>query len=194
MGKLGRWALNAAIEQHRQWRSQKLNLGVAVNISPRQLHDKALYEDILVLLGKAETKNSWLTLEITESTLMQDPRASIEVLTRLRDDFGLKISVDDFGVGYSSLAYLRRLPLDEIKMITSSEDASIVKTVIDLGHNLGLQVVAEGVEDRDTLELLDSLGCDQAQGFYISRPIPPDELMVWAKAALAAPNEKLRSS
>jgi EAL domain-containing protein (putative c-di-GMP-specific phosphodiesterase class I) len=79
-------------------------------------------------------------------------------------------------------------------MITSSEDASIVKTVIDLGHNLGLQVVAEGVEDRDTLELLDSLGCDQAQGFYISRPIPPDELMVWAKAALAAPNEKLRSS
>jgi diguanylate cyclase (GGDEF)-like protein len=202
MGKLGRWALNAAIEQHRQWRSQKLNLGVAVNISPRQLHDKALYEDILVLLGKAETKNSWLTLEITESTLMQDPRASIEVLTRLRDDFGLKISVDDFGVGYSSLAYLRRLPLDEIKidkefvrnMITSSEDASIVKTVIDLGHNLGLQVVAEGVEDRDTLELLDSLGCDQAQGFYISCPIPPDELMVWAKAALAAPNEKLRSS
>jgi diguanylate cyclase (GGDEF)-like protein len=202
MGQLGRWALNATIKQYRQWRSQELNLGVAVNISPRLLHDKALYDDILVHLGKAETQNSWLTLEITESTLMQDPRASIEVLKRLRGNFGIKISIDDFGVGYSSLAYLRRLPLDEIKidrefvknMITSSEDASIVKTVIDLGHNLGLQVVAEGVEDRDTLELLASLGCDQAQGFFVSPAIPAEELTVWAKAALAAPNEKLRAS
>jgi diguanylate cyclase (GGDEF)-like protein len=197
MGPLGSWALNAAIEQYRQWRSQDLNLGVAVNISPRHLHDKTLYDDILAQLGKAETQNSWLTLEITESTLMQDPRASIEVLTRLRGDFGLKISVDDFGVGYSSLAYLRRLPLDEMKidrefvknMVTSSEDASIVKTVIDLGHNLGLQVVAEGVEDSDTLELLASLGCDHAQGFFISRPMPVEEVTVWAKAALAPPIE-----
>jgi diguanylate cyclase (GGDEF)-like protein len=202
MAQLGRWALSAGIEQYRQWRSQELNLGVSVNISPRHLHDKALYDDILVHLGKTETQNSWLTLEITESTLMQDPKVSIELLTRLRGDFGLKISVDDFGTGYSSLAYLRRLPLDEIKidkefvknMITSSEDASIVKTVIDLGHNLGLQVVAEGVEDRDTLELLVSMGCDQAQGFFISRPIPGDQLMVWAKAALAAPKENLQSS
>ncbi len=119
---------------------------------------------------------------------MQDPRRAIEVMTRLRDQLGLKISVDDFGIGYSSLAYLRRLPVEELKidrefvkdMLTSREDTAIVKTIIDLGHHLGFKVVAEGVEDRETLELLASLQCDQAQGYFISRPIPADDLATWA--------------
>ena len=118
---------------------------------------------------------------------MQDPKGSIEVLSRLRGDFGLKISIDDFGVGYSSLSYIRRLPVDEIKidrefvkdMVTCSSDAAIVKTIIDLGHSLGLRVVAEGVEDKETLEYLVSLDCDQAQGYWISRPIPGAELGAW---------------
>jgi EAL domain-containing protein (putative c-di-GMP-specific phosphodiesterase class I) len=122
---------------------------------------------------------------------MQDPAGAIRSLTRLRNDLGLKISIDDFGIGYSSLAYLRRLPVDEIKidrafvkdMVTSAEDTAIVKTVIDLGHNLGLRVVAEGVEDRETLELLATLRCDQAQGYFISRPISAVDLAVWAKSA-----------
>jgi diguanylate cyclase len=188
MGELGSWALDQAIDQHRRWRDQGLNLGIAVNLSPRLLHHKALYEAIVGRFSPVVPPLSWLTLEITESTLMQDPKGAIEVLTRLRGDLGLKISVDDFGIGYSSLAYLRRLPVDELKidrefvkdMLTSAEDAAIVKTIIDLGHHLGFKVVAEGVEDRETLELLASLRCDQAQGYFISRPVPAEDLAIWA--------------
>ena len=188
MGELGYWAIDKAIDHHRRWRDQGLNLGIAVNLSPRLLHHKSLYEAIADRFDRIVQPLSWLTLEITESTLMQDTKGAIEVLTRLRGDLGLKISVDDFGIGYSSLAYLRRLPVDELKidrefvkdMLTSSEDAAIVKTIIDLGHYLGLKVVAEGVEDRETLELLASLGCDQAQGYFISRPIPAEDLAIWA--------------
>jgi len=187
MGTLGRWVLDQAIGQHRRWRELGLNLGIAINASPRLLHDRKLYEAIRERSGEGKSSLSWLTLELTESTLMQDPRGSIEVLSRLRDDFGLKISIDDFGVGYSSLSYIKRLPVDEIKidrefvkdMVTSSEDAAIVKTIIDLGHNLGLRVVAEGVEDKETLESLASLECDQAQGYFIRRPIPEQELTLW---------------
>ena len=150
-------------------------------------------------MGGDDLPIPWLTLELTESTLMRDPKGAIEVLSRLRGDLGLKISVDDFGVGYSSLAYLRRLPLNEIKidrkfvkdMVTSAEDAAIVKLVIDLGYNLGLQVIAEGVEDRETLDLLASLGCDQAQGYFISRPIPADDLATWATST-RSPSPPLR--
>jgi len=188
MGTLGRWVLDEAIAQNRQWREMGLNLGIAINASPRMLHDRNLYEAIRDRSGAARSSLSWLTLELTESTLMQDPKGSIEVLSRLRGDFGLKISIDDFGVGYSSLSYIRRLPVDEIKidrefvkdMVTCSEDAAIVKTIVDLGHNLGLRVVAEGVEDKETLEFLAFLGCDQAQGYFIRRPIPAQELTLWA--------------
>ena len=196
MGTLGRWVLDEAIGQNRQWREMGLNLGIAINASPRMLHDRKLYEAIRDRSGAAQSSLSWLTLELTESTLMQDPKGSIEVLSRLRDDFGLKISIDDFGVGYSSLSYIRRLPVDEIKidrefvkdMVTCSEDAAIVKTIIDLGHNLGLSVVAEGVEDKETLEFLASLGCDQAQGYFIRRPAPAQDLTLWALHDQPGPN------
>jgi diguanylate cyclase (GGDEF)-like protein len=188
MGTLGRWVLDQAIGQNRRWRELGLNLGIAINASPRMLHDRKLYEAIRERSGGGQSPLSWLTLELTESTLMQDPKESVEVLSRLRGDFGLRISIDDFGVGYSSLSYIKRLPVDEIKidrefvkdMVTSSSDAAIVKTIVDLGHNLGLRVVAEGVEDEETLEFLASLECDQAQGYFIKRPVPEQELAVWA--------------
>jgi diguanylate cyclase (GGDEF)-like protein len=190
MSDLGRWALDEAVEQRRRWCAGGLALGVAVNLSPRMLHEKALYQSIVQRLGGMELPLTWLTLEITESALMQDPRGAIDVLTRLRGDLGLKVSVDDFGIGYSSLGYLKRLPVDELKIdrefvkdMVTTADAAIAKTVIDLGHNLGLRVVAEGVEDRETLERLASLGCDQAQGYFISRPIPAAELAAWASAS-----------
>jgi diguanylate cyclase (GGDEF)-like protein len=187
MGTLGRWVLDQVIGQNRRWRESGLDLGIAINASPRLLYDRKLYEAIRDRTGGGQSTLSWLTLEMTESTLMQDPKGSIEVLSRLRGDFGLKISIDDFGTGYSSLSHIKRLPVDEIKidrefvkdMMTSSGDAAIVKTIIDLGHNLGLRVVAVGVEDRETLEFLASLECDQAQGYFIRRPIPEQELAAW---------------
>jgi diguanylate cyclase (GGDEF)-like protein len=196
MGQLERWALNQAIDQRRRWRDQGLDLGISVNISPRFLHNSALYETIVGRVSRLELPLTWLTLEITEGTLMPDPKGAIKVLTRLRGELGLKISIDDFGIGYSSLAYLRRLPVDELKidrefvkdMITSAQDKAIVKTVIDLGHKLGLKVVAEGVEDRDTLELLATLDCDQAQGYFVSRPIPPEDLADLAILDRSAPH------
>ena len=187
MGTLGCWVLDQAIGQNRRWRELGLNLGISINASPRLLHDRKLYESIRERSGGVASSLSWLTLELTEGALMQDPKGSIEVLSRLRGEFGLKISIDDFGVGYSSLSYIRRLPVDEIKidrefvkdMVTCSSDAAIVKTIIDLGHSLGLRVVAEGVEDKETLEYLVSLDCDQAQGYWISWPIPGAELGAW---------------
>jgi len=127
-----------------------------------------------------------LTLEITESELMDDPLHAMEVLGKLKA-LGLSTSIDDFGTGYSSLAYLKNLPIDELKidrsfvanMVTDESDLTIVRSTIDLSHNLGLDVVAEGVEDAATLARLATLGCDRAQGYYLSRPVPAPDLAAW---------------
>ena len=127
---------------------------------------------------------------------MSNPARAMETLGRLRA-MGVRIAIDDFGTGYSSLGYLKRLPVDELKidqsfvrdMVTDQNDAAIVRATVDLGHNLGLQVVAEGVEDEPTLDLLCSLGCDEAQGYYFSRPLPAGDFLRWylAQQSLAAP-------
>jgi EAL domain-containing protein (putative c-di-GMP-specific phosphodiesterase class I) len=127
-----------------------------------------------------------LILELTETELMDDPSLAREVFTAL-GDLGVNTAIDDFGTGYSSLTYLRDLPLQEIKIDKSfvaemhrrSDEFTIVRSMIDLGHNLGLEVVAEGVEHADDLQLLRRLGCDLGQGFHFSRPLPLDELLVW---------------
>jgi EAL domain-containing protein (putative c-di-GMP-specific phosphodiesterase class I) len=132
---------------------------------------------------------TWLEVEITESAVMADPERSMHTLTRLRE-MGIRISIDDFGTGYSSLAYLQRLPVDEIKidksfvtdMATNTDNAYIVRSIVDLGHNLGMQVAAEGVEDEITLDRLRSLGCDLAQGFYLCRPSTPRCVQEWIEA------------
>jgi diguanylate cyclase (GGDEF)-like protein len=189
---LTRYVLNVALAQCREWYDAGQELQVSVNLSARNLLDPSLPEDISRLLGKWRVKPELLELEITESTIMTDPTRSTEVLTRL-DGMGIALSIDDFGTGYSSLSYLRELPVAELKidrafvkeMATDEDNRFIVRSTISLGQNLGLQVVAEGVEDEQTLEQLRELGCDFAQGYFLSRPVAAGELSRWLHARSA---------
>ncbi len=183
---LSPWVLNAALRQCQGWRAAGLDVLVAVNLSMRNVHDVQLPDTIAALLKTWDLDPKWLTVEITESAVMADPPRAMEILTRLRA-MEVRIAIDDFGTGYSSLSYLRRLPVDVLKvdksfvrdMATNESDATIVRSVIDLGHDLGLRVIAEGVEDEATWHLLAALGCDGAQGNYLSRPLPSAELFRW---------------
>jgi diguanylate cyclase (GGDEF)-like protein len=180
---LTRWVLRQSIRQVKQLEGDASSLHVAVNVSARNLYEPDLVEWIESLLEEERFPGERLTLEITESLLMDDPLLAFDVLKRLKT-FGISLSIDDFGTGYSSLSYLRDLPIDEIKIDQSfvaamggpEGDDTIVRSVIDLGHNLDLAVVAEGVEDVDTLLRLVELGCDRAQGFLLSQPMPISEL------------------
>jgi diguanylate cyclase (GGDEF)-like protein/PAS domain S-box-containing protein len=180
------WVLRSALMQCRAWRAQNLDLEVAVNLSVRSLHDPELPDIVRALLTDAAVPPSRLTIEITESVIMAEPERALDVLLRLKA-IGVRVSIDDFGTGYSSLSYLRTLKADELKidrsfvidLDTNSENAFIVRSVIDLGHNLGLHVVAEGIESQVVLDMLTVLTCDRAQGYHLSRPLPPDELVAW---------------
>jgi EAL domain-containing protein (putative c-di-GMP-specific phosphodiesterase class I) len=175
--------LDAALRQVREWNDQGRELTVAVNLSARSFLDAQLALEIPRLLAKWDVDARLLELEITESMLMLDPGRAQAVLERL-SRIGLTLSVDDFGTGYSSLANLKRLPVDVIKidksfvmdMAIDASDAAIVRSTIDLAHNLGLRVVAEGVESHQAWTRLNELGCDLAQGFYVSRPLPAADL------------------
>ena len=161
-------------------------LGVAVNLSVRHLTDLELPRQVAACLERHAVPAELLTLEVTESTIMNDPTRAVTVLGRLRA-LGVRIAVDDYGTGYSSLAYLKRLAIDELKidksfvlgMLDDDNDAVIVRSTIELGHNLGLQLVAEGVENHGTWDMLLPLGCDVVQGYHISRPLPRDPLLAW---------------
>jgi len=184
--------LDAALRQCRAWHDEGLDLRVAVNLSARLLTDPGVVDLITELLHARGVEARWLEIEITESAVMADPVGALTILTRLHD-MGIRLSIDDFGTGYSSLSYLKRLPVDEIKidksfvleMPTNGDDETIARSIIDLGHNLGLRVVAEGVEDDATWAQLATMGRDVAQGYFISRPIPAPELTRWARAAEA---------
>ena len=175
------FVLDAAIRQVRAWKDAGLELSVAVNLSARSFLDTQLAVEIPRLLAKWEVEAELLELEITESMLMADPARAEATLARL-SQIGLTLSVDDFGTGYSSLANLKRLPVDTIKidksfvmdMALDASDAAIVRSTIDLAHNLGLTVVAEGVESEDAWRHLEALGCDFAQGYYLARPLPAE--------------------
>jgi len=168
------------------WREAGHDLPVAVNLSPHSLLDMDLPEKVAGLLEQSHLPASSLRLEITESSMTGDSVRSLQVISRLHA-VGVGLSIDDFGTGYSSLGYLKRLPVDEIKvdksfvmnMETDPNDATIVKATIDLSHNLGLRVVAEGVETLGTWSQLRALECDVAQGFLVSRPIPGSEMLRW---------------
>jgi diguanylate cyclase (GGDEF)-like protein len=183
---LTEWVLRTALAQCRTWLEQGLDLGVAVNISPRTLHDPAFTGLLAGLLADSRVPASRLTLEITEGALMDDPERAIDVLWELRRA-GVRLSVDDLGVGHSSLSYLKRLPVHEIKidksfvtgMVDDSDDEAIVTAVIAMVHKLRMTVVAEGVEDERTLVRLAELGADVAQGYWMSRPIPAEEIRPW---------------
>ncbi|HVA88664.1 MAG TPA: GGDEF domain-containing phosphodiesterase, partial [Chloroflexota bacterium] len=186
---LSQWVLATALRQCRAWQDAGLEMRVAVNLSARLLQEEHLVEMITALMRAERVAPESLELEITESAVMQDPTRAIGLLRRLHE-MGIRLSIDDFGTGYSSLAYLNRLPVDEVKIDKSfvldlgrtGDGATIARSIIDLGHNLGLVVVAEGVEDAATYRLLAGMACDLAQGYYLSRPIPADQLTDWAAA------------
>ncbi len=183
---LTRWVLVTACRQWETWHQAGIRLGIAVNLSARNLHDPTLPDQITEVLATYGMPPSSLCLEITESALMADPRRAKDVLTRLRQA-GTRLSIDDFGTGYSSLGYLKDFPVHEIKIDKSfiqgvakdGHEKAIVSSIVGLGHHLGLEVVAEGVEDQTTWEHLAALGCDAAQGYYMSRPLAPDALTSW---------------
>jgi EAL domain-containing protein (putative c-di-GMP-specific phosphodiesterase class I) len=181
--------LEAALRQCRAWLDAGHELSVAVNLSTRCLLDLALPEQVTGLLEDAEVAPGRLLLEITESSIMTDPARALEILNRLHA-LSVQLAIDDFGTGYSSMAYLKSLPVQELKvdrsfvqhLRDSQSDAVIVRTTVDLGHNLGLRVVAEGVEDEATLRELAKVGCDSAQGYHLAKPMPAAELDAWLAA------------
>lgn len=185
--------LDTSLRQCAEWRRQGHMVGVAVNLSVQHLLDDGLPSDVSGLLVRHGVPGEALEFEITEGTIMSNPRRAREVLIAL-SDMGVRIAIDDFGVGYSSLGYLSELPVDVLKidrsfvmkMAESGHEAMIVRTTIDLGHNLGLEVVAEGVETAEVARLLRGGGCDLAQGDFFSRPRPAADLDDVLRASAAA--------
>jgi diguanylate cyclase (GGDEF)-like protein len=180
------YLIDTALRQANAWRSKGLEITVAVNLSMQNMLDLRLPNDLARLLTSWRLPAGSLELEITESTIMADHRRATAILTRL-SKMGVRLSIDDFGTGYSSLAYLQELPVDAIKidksfvmeMHTDAGNATIVQSTVDLGHNLGLEVVAEGVETLESYNELAKLGCDYAQGYFLSKPLSPEKMSIW---------------
>jgi diguanylate cyclase (GGDEF)-like protein len=179
--------LSMALAQTRLWTDMGLDVPVAVNLSPRCLLDPTLPQTVAASLVEHGVAPRLLVLEITEMTIVSDPEVTGEILHKLRS-LGVEVSLDDFGTGYSSLSYLKDLSIDELKIDRSfvrhlteegSRDSILVRATVELAHNLGLSVVAEGVEDEDTQRRLGALDCDLAQGFRFARPMPASELGAW---------------
>jgi len=198
IGLLTTRVLEASLAAQASWQAAGLDLGVAVNLSTRSLLDVDLVTEVDVLLQRYGVPGDRLTLEVTESSVMADPVRAVALLHQLRD-LGVRLSVDDFGTGYSSLSYLKRLPVHEVKIDRTfvaglredGEDLAIVRAIIDLGRHLGLDVVAEGVEDQQTWDLLDSLGCDLVQGWHLAAAMPPDGLPAWVAGRRASATAEL---
>jgi EAL domain-containing protein (putative c-di-GMP-specific phosphodiesterase class I) len=179
IGMLTGWVIKTVIRQMATWRRDGFEPDVSINLSAPDLLEPNLQETLYSTLLAEGVSASKLVLEITESALMREPELAIRTIERMRQD-GLRFSVDDFGTGYSSLAQFKRLPVDEIKidksfvqaMTPGSDDALIVKATIELGHSFGVSVVAEGVETPASWRLLLDMGCDVAQGYLISKPLP----------------------
>jgi diguanylate cyclase (GGDEF)-like protein len=180
------WVMDAAFAQSVRWRTQGLAIAISINLSVRDLLSAGFAARCGELLLRHGASPHWFTLEITESVIMDDPERALETARQLHE-MGFSLSIDDFGTGYSSLALIKKLPVAELKidrsfvmnMVTDAEDMIIVRSVIDLAHNMGLLVVAEGVESVQTLELLAEMGCDVAQGYHICKPVPADQLEAW---------------
>lgn len=185
MKPLTMYVLDEALKQVGQWRARGLELKVSVNISARNLSDLSFPHDVRGVLRSNNAHPTWLDLEVTESTVINDRARAVLVLQEL-SDMGVRIAIDDYGAGYTSLSYLTRLPIHALKidksfiqnMLEEQHDGLIVKSTIELGRGLGLEVIAEGVETEKVWNRLVDLGCDSAQGYYVSRPMPADELVL----------------
>jgi EAL domain-containing protein (putative c-di-GMP-specific phosphodiesterase class I) len=192
INRLTEHVLAVALAQTRAWLDAGREIPVAVNLSPRCLLDATMLDRVRELLVRHRVPARLLRLEVTETAVMANPALAMEILTGL-DELGVRLSIDDYGTGYSSMAYLKRLPVDELKvdrsfilnMTASDNDAILVRSAIDLGHNLGLTVVAEGVEAEEHVRALRALGCDIAQGYHFARPMPAAELAEWLRGRAA---------
>jgi len=177
------WALEQGIRQASIWQNAGQDIKLAINLSARDLTNRELPQIIANTLAKHDAQVDWLVLEVTESAVMEDPELALGVLNALYA-MGLTLSIDDYGTGYSSMAYLKQLPVKEIKidksfilnLVENSDDEIIVRSTIELGHNLGLKVTAEGIENQGALDILQKLGCDLAQGYFFSKPLPISEI------------------
>ncbi len=180
------WVLNSALRQCIRYQEAYPGFSVAVNLSPSLLTNRSIVEIVSNAVSIWAISPASLILEVTEGAMMMNPKKSLEILDEFHQ-LGFGVSIDDFGTGYSSLAYLKNLPADEIKidksfvmnMASDKKDESIVKAAVDLAHTLDLKIVAEGVEDERTLDILSGMGCDYAQGYYMAKPMPSEELIVW---------------
>ncbi|WP_327003105.1 EAL domain-containing protein [Dactylosporangium sp. NBC_01737] len=188
--RLTLYVLRLAVAQARAWLDDGLVVPIAVNLSPRCLLDPDLVGHVTRLLHEHELPADLLRLEVTETAVMANPALATETLTALHR-LGVRLSIDDYGTGYSSMAYLKSLPVDELKvdrtfvmhMDDDPEDAVLVRGAIELGHNLGMTVVAEGVEGAAHVTALQELGCDIAQGYHYARPMPPEDLTTWFRTS-----------
>ncbi len=183
------WIIDTTSQYCKHLQQTGIDIKIAVNLSIYNLQDSNFTENVKEIINRNDIPGSKFIMEITESVMMTDPRKAIEVLSQL-DEMGIEIAVDDFGTGYSSLAYLKQLPISRLKidksfimdMKDNDNDAIIVRSTIDLAHNLGMQVVGEGIEDLESQQLLDMLGCEYGQGYYISKPLSQDDFEQWLKS------------
>ena len=186
MAALTRWVTQAAISQYLAWQEQGIDINIAINISAENIMDKHYPDFVIALKEQYQLSDDAITLEVTEDAVVADPKTATEILCYLREH-GFKLSIDDYGTGYSSLAQLKQLPVQELKIdrafvqhiATDESDKIIVGSTLDLSHSLGLTVVAEGIEDETALLWLKSQGCELAQGYFISKPLPAITLNQW---------------
>jgi len=197
--EMGEWAMEESCMQMKRWQKQGLkNLSVAVNISGRQFRHTCLPEVVARVLKKTGLQAKYLELELTESLLIEDIEHVVETMYALKD-MGTKLVIDDFGTGYSSLSYLKQFPVDKLKidrsfisdMASSQNDAAIAKAIINLGHSLNLQVLAEGIENEYQRDFIIAHGCDFAQGYFYKQPETPDKILEYLKSQ---PNIMLKDS
>ena len=201
ISKISYWMLCEAARYAALWQKQGLHMTLAVNLSARDLIDIELPNKLKEILAQHKLSANSLSLEITESSIMDDPTRALETIERIAK-MGIQLSIDDFGTGYSSLSYLKRLPVNELKIDKSfvmniehdHDDVTIVKSTIELGHNLGLKVVAEGIENKNVWDILNAMGCDYGQGYFMSKPMPASKLLDWSqqwslKKILAMPED-----
>lgn len=200
MQRITAWVLTQTVQQAATWAAQGFNIKLAVNISAHDLMSLSLPAQILQLLKEHGATGEMFTIEVTESAVLEDEKRAIEALVRLKR-MGITLSIDDFGTGFSSLAQLKNLPVDELKidkafvleLDQSPDDLQIVRSTIDLGHNLGLRIVAEGVENQRSFELLRKYGCDKAQGYHFAKPLPALEFEQWCTSFNSMNNATVES-
>ena len=191
---VGAWVLRTAVEWLKGWHDRGLELNVSVNVSARQFHDPHFVDTLLRIADESGVSPNFVELELTESTLMANESQAIELLNTLKS-VGFKLAIDDFGTGYSSLSYLKKLPVDYLKvdksfvlnMASDQDDLIIVRSTVDLAHNLGLKVVAEGIENPIVIRLLREMRCELAQGFLISRPLFVEQFAPWYSGYMGIP-------